>query len=89
MCSESTRSKAREVRIVGNVFQKHTLNQNETLNVVTEYMRDPTSISMAYKEAQILDLYSDGGQTIPSYGDTASTSHHIKIIIKIKLIFVN
>lgn len=44
---------------------------------------------MAYKEAQILDLYSDGGQTIPSYGDTASTSHHIKIIIKIKLIFVN
>lgn len=36
------------------MFQKNTLNQNDTLKVETDYMRDP--ISMACKEAQILDL---------------------------------
>lgn len=60
MYSQSTRAKAWEVRIIGSVFQKHTLNQNDTLKVETDYMRDPTSISMACKEAQILDFYSDG-----------------------------
>lgn len=66
---------------VRSVFQKH-FPEPKRNSKCRNRLHERSSQHRCGTKARMQELYNGGGQTILRYGNTANTSHHIKIRVK-------